>query len=184
MPALQPFNKFSSTILLEHLVYVCSPLEQVETLALEHFSLPPLVSNLFWQDDDPLKNWHEAPKCSRLRHLTLIDPEQCFLDALNMYPDDPKTSSPAPVLTHLCLAWSDCERLKLFLERRAESLAKEKGPRILDYLELATAKKDVHVLEDIVSQHIDMSRIAKSSLAAEWHGSFTTGVLCPSKCIV
>ncbi|KAG1798599.1 uncharacterized protein HD556DRAFT_1440304 [Suillus plorans] len=188
IPALQPFNKFSSTILLEHLVYVCSLLEQVETLALEHFSLPPLVSDLFWQDDDPLKHLHEAPvflayrmlqKCSRLRRLALIDPEQCFLDALNMYPDDPKTSSPAPVLTHLCLASSDCDRLKLFLERRAESLAKEKGPRILDYLELATAKKDVHVLEDIVSQHVDMSRIAKSSLAAEWHGS---GVLCPSKC--
>lgn len=74
------------------------------------------------------------------------------------------------MLTRLCLASSDCERLKLFLEQRAGSFAKEKGPRILDYLELATAKKDVHVLEDIVSQHIDMSCIAKSSLAAEWHG--------------
>ncbi|KAG2049898.1 hypothetical protein BDR06DRAFT_960749 [Suillus hirtellus] len=185
MPALQPFNEFSSTILLEHLVYVCSLLEQIETLVLENFSLPPLVSDLFRQDDDPLKKLHEAPvflayrmlqKCSRLRRLALIDLEQCFLDALNMYSDDPETSSPAPVLTHLCLASSDSDHLKLFLERRVENLAKEHGPRILDYLELATAKKDLHVLEDIVSQHIDMSCIAKSSLAAEWHGS------CPSKC--
>ncbi|KAG1893623.1 cytochrome P450 [Suillus fuscotomentosus] len=55
---------------------------------------------------------------------------------------------------------------RLFLEQRAGGFAKEKGPRILDYLELATAKKDVHVLEDhdVVSQHIDMSCIAKSSL--------------------
>ncbi|KAG1855918.1 hypothetical protein F4604DRAFT_1799039 [Suillus subluteus] len=190
MPALQPFNNFSSTILLENLVYGWSSLlERVETLALEHFSLPPLFSNLFLQDNDPLKQSHGArvvlaycmlQTCTQLRRLALINPEECFIHALNMYPDgadtdDTKNSGPAPALTHLYLASSHPDRLMLFLKRRAESLAKEEGPHMLDYLELATEKKDVgHLLKAIVSDHIDLSHLAKSSLVTEWQGSFTT----------
>ncbi|KAG1854458.1 hypothetical protein DFJ58DRAFT_914032 [Suillus subalutaceus] len=190
MPALQPFNNFSSTILLENLVYGWSSLlERVETLALEHFSLPPLFSNLFLQDNDPLKQSHGArvvlayrmlQTCSQLRRLALINPEECFIHALNMYPDgadpdDTENSGPAPALTHLYLASSHPDRLILFLKRRAESLAKEEGPHMLDYLELATEKKDVgHLLKAIVSDHIDLSHLAKSSLVTGWQGSFTT----------
>ncbi|KAG2342612.1 hypothetical protein BDR05DRAFT_963805 [Suillus weaverae] len=187
MPALEPFNNFSSTILLEHLVYGwTSLLEQVETLTLENLSLPPLFSDLFLQDNDPLKQFHSArvvlayrmlQTCSQLRRLTLTNPEKCFIHALNIYPDgaDPENSGPAPVLTHLYLASSCPDPLMDFLERRAKNLAKEKGPRILDHLELATKKEHVgRVLETIVSNHIDLSCLAKSSLVADLQGSFTT----------
>jgi hypothetical protein len=183
--ALQPFNNFSSTMLLENLVYGWSSiLKQVETLVLEYFSLPPLFSNFFLQNNDPLKRFYGArvvlayrmlQRCSQLRRLTLTDPEECFIHALNMYPNGAKDSGPAPVLTHLYLASSRPDRLLLFLKRRAENLAKEKGPHILEYLQLATEKKDVdHLLEAIVSDHIDLNRLAKNSLVAEWQGSFTT----------
>ncbi|KAG2032677.1 hypothetical protein BDR03DRAFT_969463 [Suillus americanus] len=190
IPALQPFDNFSSAILLENLVYRWSSLlERVETLTLEHFSLPPIFSDLFLQDNDPLKQYHSAhvvlayrmlQTCSQLRRLALINPEECFIHALNMYPDgadpdDTENSGPAPALTHLYLASSHPDRMMLFLKRRAESLAKEEGPHMLDYLELATEKKDVgHLLEAIVSDNIDLSHLAKSSLVAEWQGSFTT----------
>jgi hypothetical protein len=63
----------------------------------------------------------------------------------------------------------------LFLKRRAESIAEEKGLHVLDYLELATEKKDVgRLLEAIVSDRLDLSRLAKSSLVAEWKGRFNT----------
>ncbi|KAG2128363.1 uncharacterized protein EDB93DRAFT_1184587 [Suillus bovinus] len=150
MPALQPFNDFSSTNILEHLVYVWTPqLKRIETLVLEHFRLSPIFSDLFLQDDDALKQLYEGRvTCLRLRSLVLVNPEKCFIHALNMYPDgadpdDPKNSSPAPVLTHLFLIL----------------LAKEMGPHVLDYLELATAEQDVeHLLENIV-------RLANRSLA-------------------
>ncbi|KAG2746447.1 hypothetical protein P692DRAFT_2029495 [Suillus brevipes Sb2] len=184
--ALLPFNDFSSTTLLEHLIHETSPLEQVETLTLEHFSLQPVFSKAFLQNNDPLKHHYGArivlayrmlQSCSQLRCLTLIDPEECFIHALNMYPDgaDIKCSEPAPALTHLYLASPHPDRLMLFSKRRAESIAEEKGLHVLDYLELATEKKDVgRLLEAIVSDRLDLSRLAKSSLVAEWKERFNT----------
>lgn len=185
--ALRPFDEFSSTTLLENLAHkLTSPLPTVETLTLEHFSLPPIFSKVFLQDNDPLKQNYGArivlayrmlQLCSRLRCLTLINPEECFIHALNMYPDgaDTNSSEPAPALTHLYLASPHPDRLMHFLRRRAESLAEEKGLHVLDYLELATEKKDVgRLLEAIVSHNLDLSRLANSSLVTEWKGIFTT----------
>jgi hypothetical protein len=184
--SLQPFNNFSSTTLLEHLVYGWNPvLKQVETLTLEHLILPPVFSNLSPQDD-PLRQFYGArivlayrmlQTCTQLRCLALINPEECFIHALNMYPDgaDTENSESTPALTHLYLASARPDRLMLFLKRRTESLAEERSLHILDYLELATEKKDVgHLLEAIASDHLDLSRLAKSSLVTDWQGSFTT----------
>jgi hypothetical protein len=184
--ALRPFDYFSSTILLEDLAHkLTSPLPTVETLTLEHFSLPPIFSEGILQDNDPLKQNYDArivlayrmlQLCSRLRCLTLINPDECFIHALNMYPDgaDTNSSEPAPALTHLYLASPHPDRLMHFLRRRAENLAEEKGLHVLDYLELATEKKDEgRLLEAIVSHNLDLSRLAKSSLVTEWKGIFT-----------
>jgi hypothetical protein len=90
MLALQPFYNFSSTMLPENLVYGwTSILKQVETLVLEYFNLPPLFSNFFLQNNDPLKRFYGArvvlayrmQRCSQLRRLTLTDPEECFIHA-------------------------------------------------------------------------------------------------------
>ncbi|KAG1728576.1 hypothetical protein EDD22DRAFT_974076 [Suillus occidentalis] len=185
--ALRPFEDFSSTILLEKLAHhVTSPLPEVETLTLEHFVLPPIFSEAFLKANDPLKQYYGArvvlayrmlQLCSRLRCLALIDPAECFIHALNMYPNgaDTYSSEPAPALTHLYLASPYPDRLMLFLKRRAESLAEEKVLHVLDYLELATEKKNVGcLLEAIVSHNLDLSRLAKSSLVTEWKGIFTT----------
>ncbi|KAG2131620.1 uncharacterized protein EDB93DRAFT_1311537 [Suillus bovinus] len=184
MDALRPFSNFSSTEILEHLVYVWAPqLQRVETLVLEHFRLPPVFSALL-QDDDFLNQqrydgrvflaYRMLQTCLRLRSLVLVNPEECLIHALNIYPD-PDDPRPAPVLTRLCLASAHRDLLILFLKQRAESLAEEKGSHVLDYLELATAEQDVeHLSENIASNCIDMSRFAESSLVTEWQGSLTT----------
>ncbi|KAG1724551.1 hypothetical protein EDB19DRAFT_1834137 [Suillus lakei] len=193
--ALQPFHDFSSTMLLEILAYgLTSILEQVETLTLEHVCIPPDFSDLFLQDNDPMKHlfgsrvvlaYRMLQTCSQLRRLTLINPEQCLLDALNIYPsnasvDDTNTdvtenNGPAPVLTHLYLASPHPDRLRYFLTEREENIAKKKGPHILDHLELATSREAVkHLVEAIESDHIKLSDLAKSNLVTEWQGSFTT----------
>ncbi|KAG2353048.1 hypothetical protein BDR07DRAFT_1465900 [Suillus spraguei] len=186
MPALRPFEDFSSTTLLEILVDRWPSILTIETLTLEHFTLTPPSSDYFLEINDPLKQFydphvvlahHMLKACSQLRRLALINPEECFIRALNIYPDgaDTENSGPAPVLTHLYLASLHPERLLLFLKQRAENLAMEKGPHVLDYLELATKPKDVgYLLEAIESDHIDMNRLAKNSLVARWQGSFST----------
>ncbi|KAG2072913.1 hypothetical protein BDR04DRAFT_1095666 [Suillus decipiens] len=189
MRALQPFEKFSSTTLLEILAFEWASTLTIETLTLEHLIVRLPSSDRFLEINHPSKQFHDTSvalvyhmlkTCSRLRRLALINPEDCFIHALSMYPDgadadDTENSGPTPMLTHLYLASLCPERLLLFLKQRTENLAMERGPHVLDYLELATEPQDLgYLLRTIVSNHIDMNRLAKSSLVARWQGSFST----------
>ncbi|KAG0697262.1 hypothetical protein DFH29DRAFT_1022916 [Suillus ampliporus] len=167
----------SSTFLLEDLLDIhTSMLQQVETLELVDIYAVPLFGEDFERGNDPLKHSYRSrvifayrilAACSKLRCLILGEPDPCFLDALNVYPDDRDKRRPVPALTHLHVTCDYCGHLKFFLKKRAEIFddSKVDGPRRLDYLELATNEEEVERLgEAIRFDNIDLSCLAKNSL--------------------
>ncbi|KAG0692826.1 hypothetical protein DFH29DRAFT_1043460 [Suillus ampliporus] len=134
----------SSTFLLEDLLDIhTSMLQQVETLELVDIYAVPLFGEDFERGNDPLKHSYRSrvifayrilAACSKLRCLILGEPDPCFLDALNVYPDDRDKRRPVPALTHLHVTCDYCGHLKFFWKKRAEIFddSKVDGPRRLD----------------------------------------------------
>ncbi|KAG1731333.1 uncharacterized protein EDB91DRAFT_1154571 [Suillus paluster] len=170
--ALQLPENISSTVLFEDLLYThTSLLQQIESLELQEIYVIPLFDDKFKHDNDPLKQSYHCrvvfayrvlAACSQLRCLILAEPDQCFLDALNIYPDDTDKSRPvAPPLTHLYIFCADHDRLKLFLQKRAEIL-EEDGSRRLEHLGLGT--NEGRLAEVMRLENIDLGCLAKKSV--------------------
>ncbi|KAG0696784.1 hypothetical protein DFH29DRAFT_949763 [Suillus ampliporus] len=166
----------SSTFLLENLLDThTSILQQVETLEFVDVYVEPLFGENF-EHNDPLKHsycprvifaYRILAACSKLRCLILREPDPCFLDALNIYPDNSDKRCSVPALTHLYVTCDDYVHLKFFLKKRAD-VSKKAGSRRLDYLELATNEEGVGRLgEAIKLENIDLSCLAKNSLIVE-----------------